>query len=179
MRQLILLWTITVSILLVTGCGASKKTVKNVQEKTADASSPKTAMKPDSLTGDELKQLRKIMDDLKDVPFDFDQYSLPTQSLEIIKENVAILNKMLEARKAVLHITLEGNCDDRGSQEYNLALGAKRAQIVRDYLVNVGFTPAALKTLSYGEERPKVQGHSEEAWAANRRVQLVVTVTGS
>ena len=177
MRRWMLLMAMAASVLLTTGCGASKKAVKNAPEKSANISGPQVALKSDSLTGDELKQLRKILDDLKDVPFDFDKYSLPAQGLEIVKANVAVLNKMLESRNAVLHITLEGNCDERGSQEYNLALGAKRSDIVREYLVTVGFKPASLKTLSYGEERPKVQGHSEEAWAANRRVHLVVTVT--
>jgi peptidoglycan-associated lipoprotein len=66
-------------------------------------------------------------------------------------------------------LTVEGHADERGTREYNLALGERRANSVRDYLVALGINPARLSTVSYGEERPAVLGSSESAWAQNRR----------
>ena len=69
-------------------------------------------------------------------------------------------------------VVVEGYCDERGTDEYNLALGSRRAESVKNYLVNLGVDAARLSTISYGEERPAVPGHDEEAWAQNRRVEF-------
>lgn len=71
--------------------------------------------------------------------------------------------------------TLEGHCDERGSAEYNISLGERRALAVRSYLMNLGIDGARLQTKSYGAERPKDPGHDENAWAINRRVEFVIT----
>lgn len=71
-------------------------------------------------------------------------------------------------------LTIEGHADERGTREYNLALGARRANAVRDYLIVLGIDPNRLETVSFGEERPAVQGSNEEAWAQNRRAVFVV-----
>jgi len=69
-------------------------------------------------------------------------------------------------------ITLEGHADERGTEEYNLHLSQRRAASVRKYLVDLGVAPSKLDTVGYGENRPAVEGHNEEAWAANRRVEF-------
>ena len=71
-------------------------------------------------------------------------------------------------------VEIEGHCDERGTNEYNLALGAKRAQAARDYLVSLGIAPDRLSTTSYGEEIPVCQGHSEDCWRQNRRARFVI-----
>ncbi|AKJ65107.1 peptidoglycan-associated lipoprotein Pal [Kiritimatiella glycovorans] len=71
-------------------------------------------------------------------------------------------------------LIVEGHCDERGSREYNLALGERRALAVRDYLVNLGIEPARIQTKSYGEEKPAAMGHNEQAWSKNRRAELVL-----
>ena len=71
-------------------------------------------------------------------------------------------------------VTLEGNCDERGSTEYNMSLGERRAQAVRSYLINLGVDTARIQTKSFGKEKPKDQGHDEKAWSVNRRVEFVV-----
>ena len=71
--------------------------------------------------------------------------------------------------------TLEGNCDERGSTEYNMSLGERRAQSVRTYLLNLGVDASRIQTKSFGKEKPKDQGHDEKAWSVNRRVEFVVT----
>ena len=70
-------------------------------------------------------------------------------------------------------IIIEGHCDERGTNEYNLALGERRANSAKDYIVNLGVEPSRLKTVSYGEEKPFAEGHSEDAWAQNRRAHFV------
>jgi len=71
-------------------------------------------------------------------------------------------------------VILEGHCDERGTPEYNLALGERRAQSAKDYLVNLGIAASRLSTVSYGEEKPLDMGNNEEAWAKNRRAQFVI-----
>lgn len=71
-------------------------------------------------------------------------------------------------------VTVEGHCDERGSTEYNLALGERRAATVKQYYQDFGIDPKQIKIISYGEERPAVQGHSEKAWAKNRRAVTLV-----
>jgi peptidoglycan-associated lipoprotein len=71
-------------------------------------------------------------------------------------------------------INIEGNCDERGSAEYNLALGERRAKAARQYLVTLGIEPGRLSTISYGKEKPALQGNGEEAWAKNRRAEFVI-----
>jgi peptidoglycan-associated lipoprotein len=114
------------------------------------------------------------MASLEDIPFDFDSYNIPSQGLEVVKQNAEILNRMLAKRGKYIKITLEGHTDERGSEEYNLALGDRRAKTVKDYLVAVGFTDKQLRIISYGKERPKVNESHHEAWAANRRVHIAV-----
>jgi len=71
-------------------------------------------------------------------------------------------------------ITIEGQCDERGTEEYNIALGERRANSAKRYLINLGVSTDQLSTISYGEERPADPGHSEEAWAKNRRSEFLI-----
>lgn len=104
------------------------------------------------------------------VYFAFDDYSLSS-------EGQGQLNKLGEYlkgnSKAVVQI--EGHCDERGSVEYNLALGQRRAQSAKNYLVQLGIDASRLPTMSYGEEKPSVEGHDESAWAKNRRDEFVLS----
>ena len=100
------------------------------------------------------------------VYFDFDQYSLTAESRAVL---LAHADKLKGASVAV---RLEGHADERGSREYNMALGERRAASVQRYLVLQGVSPAQLELVSYGEEKPAAMGSSEEAWAQNRRVEL-------
>ncbi len=106
---------------------------------------------------------------LKAIFFDFDSYSIRDDMKPRLKEAARYLLNHPEIR-----LELQGNCDERGSSEYNLALGEKRALAVKRYLVNLGVEPERLETVSFGEERPLDPGHNEKAWALNRRVDLVI-----
>lgn len=106
---------------------------------------------------------------LKDIFFDFDSSAIREDARPSLKEDLQWLN----ANSATL-ITIEGHCDERGTAEYNLALGERRAKAARDYLVAAGIDTGRLKILSFGKERPFVQGHDESAWKWNRRAHFVV-----
>jgi peptidoglycan-associated lipoprotein len=106
---------------------------------------------------------------VKDIYFDFDQSNIRPDAREILKANADILLK-----KGAAKIAIEGYCDERGTAEYNMALGERRAQEAKKYLINLGVKASQIKTISYGEERPLDAGHNEEAWANNRRAHFVV-----
>ncbi|MEL6568712.1 MAG: peptidoglycan-associated lipoprotein Pal [Pseudomonadota bacterium] len=97
------------------------------------------------------------------VYFDLDQSRLDSDDREILMRQAAWLQSYPETR-----ILVAGNCDERGTREYNLALGERRASVVKDYLVSQGIDPARIDTISYGKERPIAAGSNEQAWAQNR-----------
>jgi peptidoglycan-associated lipoprotein len=103
------------------------------------------------------------------VLFGFDSSELTSGSQATLNRQAAFL-----AARPALRITIEGHCDERGTREYNLALGERRASVVRDYLVARGINAARIKTISYGKERPAAVGSNEAAWAKNRRSVTVL-----
>jgi peptidoglycan-associated lipoprotein len=106
---------------------------------------------------------------LKDIHFDFDKYDVRPEDAAILKENAALLAKAPNVR-----IQVEGHCDERGTIEYNLALGQRRANGARNFLISLGISENRISTISYGKERPLDPGHTEEAWAKNRRAHFIV-----
>lgn len=105
----------------------------------------------------------------RDVFFDFDESVIRSDAKVTLDNNIVWLTTNSELR-----IIVEGHCDERGTNEYNLALGQRRAQAVKEYLVAGGIVAERIKTISYGEERPFVLGHDESAWKWNRRGHFVV-----
>ena len=106
---------------------------------------------------------------LERIYFDFDDANLREDARNTLKKNAEILKQNTNA-----NIVAEGHCDERGSEEYNLALGQRRSESIKKYLVTLGINSQKLSTISYGEEKPLVQGHNEDAWTKNRRGELVV-----
>jgi peptidoglycan-associated lipoprotein len=106
---------------------------------------------------------------LKDIHFDFDKYDIRPGDTEILKENGTLLKKYSNVK-----IQIEGHCDERGTVEYNLALGERRANSTKKYLTSLGISPDRISTISYGKERPADPGHNEEAWAKNRRAHTII-----
>lgn len=115
------------------------------------------------------EELLKIV--LDDVHFEFDKSSLTPLARTILDENA----KRLKENPGI-KVIIEGHCDERGSREYNLALGERRAVAVKNYLSGLGIEDKRMKTISYGEERPLDPGHNERAWALNRRAHFVIEV---
>jgi peptidoglycan-associated lipoprotein len=106
----------------------------------------------------------------EDIYFDFDSVRLTPEAQERLTRKAQWLRANLAAT-----VTIEGHCDNRGTNEYNLALGEGRAQSAKQYLVDLGIDPSRLNTISYGEERPLESAQTEGAWAKNRRAHFVIT----
>lgn len=104
----------------------------------------------------------------KVVYFDFDTAEIRPEYVDTLRAHAEYLVNTPSAR-----LVIEGHCDERGSREYNIALGERRADSVKRFLEAEGVSPVQLETVSYGEERPVDLGHNEEAWAKNRRAELV------
>lgn len=107
---------------------------------------------------------------LKDVFFDLDRSEVRSDQREALEQNAGWLRKNAEVR-----IVIEGHCDERGTAQYNMALGERRAQTVTDYLVALGIQPSRIQVMSYGKERPFAHGHDDQAWAQNRRGHFMVS----
>jgi len=152
--------------LLLGGCG----------QKTVDApgvSDPAAMGTAESLES-EVSATDNIMEGRTSGPmlpvyFDFDSSSIRTDQVERIETNADFLKKNPEVK-----VRIEGNCDPRGTKEYNLALGERRAQSAMKYLVNLGVDESRLSTVSWGEEKLLLYGHDEISWAQNRRDDFVI-----
>jgi peptidoglycan-associated lipoprotein len=107
---------------------------------------------------------------LKPVFFELDSSDIAGPAQGVLQENAGVLKKY-----ATWQITIEGHCDERGSAEYNLALGERRAAAARDYLVSLGVPASRVRTVSYGKEFPFDPAHEERAWLKNRRAHFVIT----
>ncbi len=170
--------------LIMTGC--PKKTVVKEEpsvkkEDTAKADAERKAKEADKAKGEFDKTLvakktpgieGEVFESslLKDVHFDFDKYDIRPAEAAVLKENAVLLKKYPKVK-----IQVEGHCDERGTVEYNLALGERRANSTRNYLVSIGVSPERVSTISYGKERPLDSAHNEAAWTKNRRAHTIIT----
>lgn len=122
---------------------------------------------------DEMEQERKLTERAvfqnEDIHFEFDSILLSPQAQEILRKK----GQWLRENPAV-SVTIEGHCDSRGTNEYNLALGDRRAYTAKVFLLDLGIAESRLQTISFGEERPLDAGENEEAWAKNRRAHFVI-----
>lgn len=126
------------------------------------------------LDGDDI--LSRSLDELnRDSPLAPVFFALDSAELDAAGRAVASANADMMKKYQAWVITIEGHCDERGTAEYNLALGERRAQAVRTYLLSLGIAPDRLQTISYGKEFPFDAGHDDAAWARNRRAHFVIT----
>jgi peptidoglycan-associated lipoprotein len=127
---------------------------------------PGTGLSEESL---QAKARAELEAQLGDIHFDYDKYNIRPDARAVLKRNFDVIRKATN-----VSVLIEGHCDERGTVEYNLALGQRRANAARDYLVGLGMTSGQLSTISYGKERPLDPGHDEEAWAKNRRCHFSI-----
>ena len=167
--------TFAMELLLLMGCSATptpKPEVATVQPQQQTAAS-KPAKAVVSSPGSSLEALREgkspVSGPLKDIYFDFDQYDLSAEARDTLKTHAGWLKD-----KPSAEVQIEGHCDERGTGEYNLALGAKRAQVAKDYLVTLGVSAGRITTISYGKELPVCTEHTEDCWQRNRHDRFVV-----
>jgi len=121
------------------------------------------------VTNQDVPQYKETSGLFQDIYFDYDEYQIQPDARPILEAVSSWLLKNSSAK-----ISVEGNCDERGTNEYNLALGDRRAKAVRDYLIALGIAPDRIQTISYGEEKPVCMEQAEQCWAKNRRVHFVV-----
>lgn len=156
---------LTLALILATGFGCAKKQVAATPEPAPMGSEDDPARRAQL---EALARAQQIITDAK-VYFDFDKFDLKTDSKDVLKQKADVLKKF-----PAIRVLVEGHCDERGTQEYNLALGERRARAVYEYLVMSGVNAGQLEMISYGEERPAVEGHNEAAWAKNRRGEFKI-----
>ncbi len=150
-----LLSVIAVAVLL-TAC-ASKK-----EQAAGTTTAAPAAMAPSGPAPDSVEYFNQVVGNT--VSFDYDSYDLRTDAQAILRGQAAWLNQ-----NAARTVTVEGHCDERGTREYNLGLGERRGNAVKQYLTSLGVSAGRLKTISYGKERPICSSSDESCWAKNRR----------
>lgn len=168
------------AVLFLVSCGTSTPATStgpkwtaenpNAPSGTGTAAAPQP---PPSDTTSSLDALRKgeaaTEGPMRDINFEFDSAALSETARATLRKNADWLKANASAR-----VQIEGHCDERGTAEYNMALGAKRAQAAMDYLATLGIAANRMSTISYGEEIPQCREHTEACWAKNRRDRFVV-----
>lgn len=140
-------------IVVTTGFGCGKKHVEVEQPIAINCTAPTPAINAAA---------ENISNGI--VYFDFDKYDIKPEYRDMLRQKADFLKEY-----PCIRVRIEGNCDDRGTQEYNLALGERRARAAYEYLVMLGVNPSQLEIISYGKERPAVEGTGPAVWAKNRR----------
>jgi peptidoglycan-associated lipoprotein len=151
------------------GCGCFQQAM--VGEKaptgpTAATTTPEPAKEPVQVKPEAVQPVAAFA--MKDINFDFDKYNIREKDGAILKDDAQWFKN-----NAGKKVRVEGHCDERGTVEYNLVLGQKRADSTKNFLVNLGVDGKLIETVSYGKEKPLDPGHNEEAWAKNRRAHFV------
>lgn len=154
-----------VAALTVTGCKKKQKPANDVQVTTTTSTTEPTTPTPP----EEDPVISQLKSNFSRVFFDLDSAALSQDSIDILAENAAILQKNPD-----VSVRIEGHADERGTVDYNLALAAERARKVQDTLTGMGVAANKLSTVSYGEERPLAEASTESAWSKNRRAEFTV-----
>ena len=157
--------------IVIFGCGGGNE-VARVTPKTLPDPRP-IVKSSDVLAVDESSvgsdQYAELPLEILTIHFEYDKHDLTSEALEILAINAEALSNHSQAI-----IKVEGHCDERGTDEYNLALGQRRAQAVQDYLIKYGVDPATISIITFGESIPLDRDHNERAWSRNRRADFVV-----
>ncbi len=183
MKRLFTASLIILGIFIITGC-AQRKVVQAPEQPRTQAEGKQKAeagakdLSKEAITEKEpartqqagvQSSARELQAKIKDILFDFDKYDIKDDAKPVLKELASMLSKNVKAKTVI-----EGHCDERGTAEYNLALGDKRAGAAKAYLVSLGIPSARIDTVSYGKEKPVCTESTEECWAKNRRAHFVL-----
>ncbi|MEW5746511.1 MAG: peptidoglycan-associated lipoprotein Pal [Nitrospirota bacterium] len=191
MRRIVMVMAVILGIALIAGC--SQRKIAQSPEQPLAQQPPSSAVQEregaggigsspaaESVTERELGRAQQagpaasvieIEEALKDIHFDYDKYDIRDDAKPVLKALASRLSK-----DGTLGVIVEGHCDDRGTGEYNLALGDRRASATRTYLVSLGIPSSRIQTISYGEEKPACSDATEPCWANNRRAHFVLTL---
>lgn len=154
--------------LLAVGCASEEK--KPDPAPTQSSTKAEEASKEEKVAKEVPEDVQRMVANFKRVYFDFDKSEINADTQAALRENAEIMKK-----RADVKVEVQGHADERGTNEYNLALGDKRAQAVKDYLVRSGVDAARIATVSYGEEKPLTEADSETGFSKNRRAEFRVT----
>jgi len=130
---------------------------------------PKTTVEELPANLEDLNRVIQERGDLQDAFFNYDEAALSSEGQSALTNSANWMKK-----HPAYSLLIEGHCDERGTEQYNLALGDRRANIAREFLVTLGIDGSRIRTVSYGEERPFAPGHDESSWSKNRRAHLVI-----
>lgn len=166
LKSLCLILMVVAVGLSITGCGCFQQAMKGETAAPAAGGKATPADQKKEIAIQKDAAQAALAAALQDVFFDFDKYAIRPGDAEILKKDYAAI------KSNPAKVRVEGNCDERGTVEYNLALGQKRADAAKAYLVKLGADEKRLETVSYGKEKPVDPGHNEAAWAKNRRVHF-------
>ena len=170
----------------VTATGTASSTIPDVPTTVTQQQETTVSTPPEDFVNEEARPT------VEDLPRDIEQLNRVAQDRGYVRDAFFQYNESALSEDAQMalnatanwlrnnqqyNLLIEGHCDERGTEQYNLALGDRRASIVRDYLVTLGVESGRMRTVSYGEERPFDEGHDESAWRQNRRAHLVITGT--
>jgi peptidoglycan-associated lipoprotein len=171
MKPSTLRWISFALLVALTAAGCAKKQVPQPQEPppAPPTTATPTPTPPPPPPREEAPTTVVSSSSFEPAFFDFDSSNLREDARTALDRNAKVLRDNADVR-----ITIEGHCDERGTVEYNQALGERRAQAARDYLVAAGINAGRIEIISYGKERPFDEGHDEAAWAKNRRAHTVV-----
>jgi len=165
------------SLITITGCPGSKKTLQTPVSQDPvepqETRDPEPAVPEYTPPAEETRSANTTETasaapfNLQTIYFEFDRHDLTSEALQLLADNARVLKAHPDAR-----IVVAGHCDERGTVEYNLALGDKRANAAKDYLVSLGVSSSQVSVISYGKERPFDSSQSESGWAKNRRAEF-------
>jgi peptidoglycan-associated lipoprotein len=176
MKKVYVLFIALTLILMSVACGKKAAKVAPVQGPVVEkVEEPVTQVEKPVLSEEEIFQQKTIEDLNKDqimkkINFDFDKYQVREDMKPLLQDNA---NWMLKF--STVQVLIEGHCDERGTIEYNIALGEKRAEAAKNYLASLGVNAAKLKIVSYGKSKPLVQGMDEASYFQNRRAEFIIT----
>jgi peptidoglycan-associated lipoprotein len=147
---------------------ARRTTTPPVVAPTTTPDTPPTSRMPDAVTR---ARIQDLLDRIQDAYFDYDKHDIRPDAQKTLSEDAHTLSEILK-QYPDYKLTVEGYCDERGSDEYNLALGDARAKQAKEYLVGLGIPSTQLKTVSYGRVKPSCSDHTEDCWQKNRRAHI-------
>ncbi len=161
---------LAISVASISGCASKKKTTEPVkrEEKVVTPKPAPPAVIPKAPEKVEERVPRDLSFDT--IYFDYDKSNIRSDQRNMLSSNAQLMSKYQTVR-----IQLAGNCDERGTEEYNMALGQRRADSVKEYLTDYGISGSRISTISYGEMRPADSGNNEAAWTLNRRCEIIIT----
>jgi peptidoglycan-associated lipoprotein len=156
------------AVLALAGCASKPKSAPEALPPAPEAAAPVQSQVETRTVPGSVQDFRVNVGDT--VHFEYDKYDVKSEDRDLLQRQAAWLQKYPQVR-----VTIEGHCDERGTREFNLALGARRANAVKEYLVSLGVSSGRVDTISYGKERPMCTESNESCWSQNRRGVTTIT----